>query len=54
MGRATELLLLGDTIDAATAERYGLVNRVVPHEELLPTAHEWARGWRRGRRWPSR
>jgi enoyl-CoA hydratase/carnithine racemase len=43
MGRATELLMLGDTIDAATAERYGLVNRVVPHEELAGTATEWAR-----------
>jgi enoyl-CoA hydratase/carnithine racemase len=42
MGRAFELLLLGDTIDASTAERYGLVNRVVPHAELLPKAHEWA------------
>src|SRR5713226_4372604 len=41
-GRASELLLLGDTIDAATAERYGLVNRVVPHSDLLPTAHQWA------------
>jgi enoyl-CoA hydratase/carnithine racemase len=37
MGRAFELLLLGDTLDAATAERYGLVNRVVPHEQLLET-----------------
>src|SRR6478609_9821646 len=35
LGRAMELLLLGDTIDAATAERYGLVNKVTPHEELL-------------------
>jgi enoyl-CoA hydratase/carnithine racemase len=42
MGRAFELLLLGDTIDAATAERYGLVNRVVSHTDLLPAAHEWA------------
>ncbi len=42
MGRAFELLLLGDTIDAATAERYGLVNRVVPHADLLPAAYEWA------------
>ena len=25
-GRATELLMLGDTIDAPTAERYGLAN----------------------------
>src|SRR5216110_2079472 len=38
MGRAFELLLFGDTIDAGTAERYGLVNRVVPHTELLPKA----------------
>jgi enoyl-CoA hydratase/carnithine racemase len=41
-GRAAELLLLGDTIDAPTAERYGLVNRVVPHDQLLPAAYEWA------------
>lgn len=37
-GRAAELLLFGDTIDAATAERYGLVNRVVPAAEVLDTA----------------
>lgn len=42
LGRALELLFFGNTIDAATAERYGLVNRVVPHDELLSTAHEWA------------
>src|SRR2546429_2523592 len=42
LGRASELLMLGDTIDAATAERYGLVNRVVPHADLLSTAHQWA------------
>src|SRR4029077_19828672 len=40
MGRAFELLLLGDTIDAAMAERYGLVNRVIAHEELLPKTYE--------------
>ena len=43
LGRASELLMLGDTIDAATAERYGLVNRVAPHEDLLPAALAWAR-----------
>jgi len=43
MGRAFELLLLGDTIDAVTAERYGLVNRVVAHDDLLDKAQEWAR-----------
>src|SRR5579883_2585198 len=42
LGRAFELLLLGDTIDAATAERYGLVNRVVPHVDLLSTARQFA------------
>jgi enoyl-CoA hydratase/carnithine racemase len=43
LGRAFELLLLGDKIDATTAERYGLVNRVVPHDELLTQARTWAR-----------
>jgi enoyl-CoA hydratase/carnithine racemase len=42
LGRAFELLLFGDTVDATTAERYGLVNRVVPHEELLDTARTLA------------
>ena len=43
LGRASELLMLGDTIDAATAERYGLVNRVVFHNDLLPSAKAWAK-----------
>jgi enoyl-CoA hydratase/carnithine racemase len=42
MGRATELLMFGDTIMADVADKYGLVNRVVPPEEVLPTAQEWA------------
>jgi len=42
-GRALELLLLGDDVDAPAAERYGLANRVVPREQVLPAAHEWAR-----------
>lgn len=41
-GRASEMLLLGDKVPAATAERYGLANRVVPPEQLLPMAMEWA------------
>jgi enoyl-CoA hydratase/carnithine racemase len=41
-GRAMELLLLGDDVDAAAAERYGLANRVVPREQLLPATREWA------------
>lgn len=36
--RATEMLLTGDVIDAVTAERWGLVTRVVAHDELLTTA----------------
>jgi len=33
-GRATELLMLGDTIDAETADRYGLVSQLVENDEL--------------------
>jgi enoyl-CoA hydratase/carnithine racemase len=43
LGRASELLMFGDTIDADTAERYGLVNRVVSHDDLLSTANTWAK-----------
>jgi len=42
LGRASELLLTGDIIDVYAAERYGLVNRVVPAEQLLPAARELA------------
>lgn len=34
-GRAMELLLTGDMVDAATALKYGLVNHVTPPHELL-------------------
>lgn len=34
LGRATQLLMLGDTIDAATADRYGLVSQLVADDEL--------------------
>jgi enoyl-CoA hydratase/carnithine racemase len=42
-GRATELLMLGDTIDAPTAERYGLANRVVPADRLQDETRALAR-----------
>jgi enoyl-CoA hydratase len=35
-GRAMEILLTGEPIDAAEAHRIGLVNNVVPEDELLP------------------
>lgn len=34
LGNATKLLMLGDTIDAATADRYGLVSELVADEDL--------------------
>jgi enoyl-CoA hydratase/carnithine racemase len=40
--RAKELILLGEIIDARTAERHGLVNRVVPAGEAMAAAREWA------------
>lgn len=37
MGRAREMILTGDLIDAATAERIGLVNRIVPRAAFPAT-----------------
>jgi enoyl-CoA hydratase/carnithine racemase len=48
LGRALELLMLGDDVDAATAERYGLANRVVPHEQLGAATRELAERLARG------
>jgi enoyl-CoA hydratase/carnithine racemase len=42
-GRASELLMLGEDLDAASAERFGLASRVLPLAELMPAAHELAR-----------
>jgi enoyl-CoA hydratase len=36
--RALYLMLTGDTIDAAEAYRIGLVDQVVPHDEVRPAA----------------
>jgi enoyl-CoA hydratase len=40
-GRAAELLLTGETIDAVEAERWGLVNRAVPDEALDREVETW-------------
>ena len=41
--KASELLFTGDVIGADEAVRIGLVGRVVPHDDLLVTAHTLAR-----------
>ena len=40
--KAAEILLMGTLIDAEEAYRIGLVNKVVPQDEVMPTAKEWA------------
>ena len=43
LARASEMILTGDTIDARTAESFGLVSRVVPGDQLLSEAQSVAR-----------
>ncbi|AVJ29234.1 enoyl-CoA hydratase/isomerase family protein [Achromobacter spanius] len=40
---AMELTLTGDAIDAQTALRWGLINKVVPREQLMDAAMDYAR-----------
>jgi enoyl-CoA hydratase/carnithine racemase len=40
--KAAEIVLMGRPIDAQEAYRIGLVNKVVPQDEIMPTAKEWA------------
>ena len=40
--KAAELLLLGASVTAAEALEIGLINAVVPRDQLIPTAKEWA------------
>ena len=43
LSKATEMLMLGDKVDADTAYRFGLANKVVADEEVVDAAMEWAR-----------
>lgn len=47
-GRATEILMTGEFVDAATAERIGLYTRVVPQDKVLHEALVWAEKLARG------
>ena len=40
--RTMELFLLAEDLPADTAQEFGLVNRVVPHDEVQSAAAEWA------------
>jgi E-phenylitaconyl-CoA hydratase len=39
---ANEMILRGRVLTAEEAERHGLVNAIVPREQLMDTAREWA------------
>ncbi len=41
-GRALELILTGNMVDAAESYRIGLANKIVPQEQLLETAKQMA------------
>jgi enoyl-CoA hydratase len=45
LGRAMELVTLGESIDAREAWRIGLVNRVTPVDELMAVALDICRRW---------
>lgn len=42
LGRATELLMTGDFVDAASAQAMGLYSRVVGQEQVVAEARSWA------------
>jgi enoyl-CoA hydratase/carnithine racemase len=48
LGKATELVYFGDTIDAQEAYRIGLANLVVPGDNLMEEAYGWARRLKEG------
>jgi len=48
IGRALELILLGEPLPAAAALACGLVTRLVSRAELLPETRRLVAGWQRG------
>jgi enoyl-CoA hydratase/carnithine racemase len=52
LGKATELVFFGDTIDAHEAHRIGLANRVVPRDTLMDEAYRWANRLKDGPLYP--
>ena len=42
MAKAMEMILMATRINAEEALQYGLINKVVPSDQLMPTAIEWA------------
>lgn len=42
LGKALEMILTGRIVDAAEAERIGLVDRVIPHDKLMDEAMTFA------------
>jgi enoyl-CoA hydratase/carnithine racemase len=43
VGRAKEIILTGKTIDAQKADKWGLVNEIVPPQDLEKTGIAWAK-----------
>ena len=44
-GRAKEIILGGEQIDAKRAYEVGLVNRIYPADQLMPETMKFARKW---------
>ena len=42
LAKAKEMIFLGDDLAAADAERIGLINKVVPADQLAAAADDWA------------